>query len=124
MSTVIRIDRFRQGKQSQYMKRYRSRLDAFIRNRIPLDWASDMLRYAEEFQRTCGQGQDADLVWDYVELREQLLSFVTEQVAKDIYNELKDQFWFDERWVTLESVSERCLSFMIIGDAGGIATGY
>lgn len=121
MSVVIKLDRFRQSKQSQYMKRYRSRLDAFIRSRIPLDWAGNMLHLAEEFQRQCERRQD--LVWDYVELRELMLHFVTEHVAKEIYAELKTQFWYDERWVTLESVSERCLSFMIIGEAG-IAKAY
>lgn len=121
MADVIKLDRFKQAKQSQYMKRYRTRLDAFIRSRIPMDWAGDMLRLAEEFQRKCEDRQD--MIWDYVELRELMLMFVTENVAKDIFADLEKQFWFDPRWITLDAVSERCLSFMIIGEAGA-ATGF
>ncbi|MCX6117028.1 MAG: hypothetical protein NT027_05780 [Proteobacteria bacterium] len=120
-SSVIKLDGFRHAKQSQYMKRYRARLDAFIRSRIPMNWAGDMLRLADEFQRKCQDRKD--MVWDYVELRELMLEFVTEQVARDIFTELEKQFWFDPRWVTLDSVSERCLSFMIIGESGA-ATGF
>ena len=121
MSTIIKLESFRQSKQSQYMKKYRPRLDAFIRARIPMDWAGELLRLTSDFQRECGQHQD--LTWDYVELRELMLHFVTEHVAIDLYNDLKTQFWFDERWVTLEAVSERCLSFMIIGKSVA-ATGF
>ena len=111
---VIKLDGFRQSKQSSYMKRYRHRLDSFIRSRIPLDFASDLLRMAEECQlRYAGQN---DMVWDYIELRELILHFVTEHVAKDLYAELEKQFWFNPRWVSLEAVSERCLSFMILGN--------
>ncbi len=122
MSGIIKLDGFRHAKQSQYMKRYRARLDAFIRSRIPMHWAGDMLRLAEEFQRKCEDRKD--MVWDYVELRELMLHFVTEQIATDIYKELENQFWFDQRWITLDAVSERCLSFMIIGETNGAATGF
>lgn len=112
---VIKLDRFRQSKQSTYMKRYRHRLDSFVRSRIPLDLASDLLRMAEEYQiKYAGQH---DMVWDYVELRELILHFVTEHIAKDVYKELEGQFWFNPRWVSLEAVSERCLSFMILGES-------
>lgn len=112
---VIKLDRFRQSKQSSYMKRYRHRLDSFIRSRIPMDWASDLLRMAEEYQLK--YSDQSDMVWDYVEVRELMLHFVTEHVATDLYAELEKQFWFDARWITLDAVSERCLSFMIIGES-------
>jgi hypothetical protein len=113
MSKIIKMEQVRQTKQSQYLKKNRARLDAFIRSRIPLNWGGDILKMAAEHHgRT-----DADLVWDYVEVREILLEVVTEQIAKDLFEELEKQYWFDERWITLDAVSERCLSLMIIGEA-------
>jgi hypothetical protein len=115
------LDHYKQAKQSQYIKRHRNRLDAFIRARIPRDWSHELLRLTSEFQRQCEN--DQELVWDYVEFRELVLLYVTEHVAKDIFAELKEQFWFDERWLTLDAIGERCLSFMIIGEKGA-ATGF
>lgn len=120
IAPVIKLDRFRQTKQSTYTKRYRHRLDSFIRSRIPLDWASDLLRMAETYQLKYADSKD--MVWDYVEVREQILHFVTEHVAKDLYAELEKQFWFDPRWITLEAVSERCLSFMILGTSAAASS--
>ena len=115
MSTVIKLDRFKQEKQTHYMKRYRSRLDNFIRCRLPIDFGSELLKLAEDYQhRYAGE---PGMVWDYVELRELMLEFVTEHVAKEIYQELESQFWFDSRWITLDSVGERCLSYMILGQS-------
>ena len=119
-ANVIKIDRFRQSKQSTYMKRYRHRLDSFVRSRIPLDWASDLLRMAEEYQLKYSDRKD--MVWDYVEVREHILHFVTEHVATELYAELEKQFWFDPRWITLEAVSERCLSFMILGNSAAASS--
>ena len=115
MSTVIKLDRFRQEKQTQYMKRYRTRLDNFIRSRLPVDFGSEIIKMAEDYQHR--YSDDPSMVWDYVELRELMLEFVTEQVAKDIYAEVEQQFWFDSRWINLESVGERCLSYMILGQS-------
>jgi hypothetical protein len=119
---VIKLDGFRQAKQKNYLGRYRTRLDAFIRARVPLDWAQDMMRLAESYQHNC-RGQD-EIVWDYVELRDMLLQLVTEEIAKELYVELQKQFWFDPRWVTLDAVAERCLSHMILGDAWAATSQY
>jgi len=111
---VIHLDRFRQGKQSHFMRRNRSRLDTFIRNRIPSDAANYIVSMVEDVQRQVHSETDA--VWDYVELRELMLNVVTEEIAKEIFTDLQQEFWFDARWISLDMVSERCLSFMIIGE--------
>jgi hypothetical protein len=95
------------------MKRYRSRLDHFIRSRVPADAGGDILRLAE--QQNTAAAANPDLVWDYVEMRETMLDFVATHVADEIFEELQRQFWFDDRFVTKEMVAERCLTFMILG---------
>ena len=95
------------------MMRYRSRLDNFIRSQVPAETLSDLLRMAERSQ-IMAQG-DPELIWDYVEMRDVMLEFVTAYIASDIFEELKQQFWFDETFVSKDMVAERCLSFMILG---------
>jgi hypothetical protein len=95
------------------MKRCRSRLDHFIRSRVPVDAGGDILRLAEQQNTTASA--HPDLVWDYVEMRETMLDFVAVHVAEEIYEELQRQFWFDERYVSKEMVAERCLTYMILG---------
>ncbi len=97
------------------MSRCRSRLDNFIKSRVPLESLSDILRMAERSQMTAPL--NPDLVWDYVEMRDVMLDFVTTNIATDIYEELKLQFWFDETFVSKDMVAERCLSHMILGSA-------
>ncbi len=97
------------------MSRCRSRLDNFIKSRVPLESLSDILRMAERSQMTAPL--NPDMVWDYVEMRDVMLEFVSTHIASDIYNELKDQFWFDETFVSKDMVAERCLSCMILGSA-------
>lgn len=111
--SVIRLDTVRRTKQCQYMRRYRSRLDNFIRSKVPSETLSDLLRMAERSQ-IMAQG-DPELIWDYVEMRDVMLEFVTAYIASDIFEELKQQFWFDETFVSKDMVAERCLSFMILG---------
>jgi hypothetical protein len=113
--SIIRLDMVRQSKQRQYMSRCRSRLDNFIKSRVPLESLSDILRMAERSQMTAPL--NPDMVWDYVEMRDVMLEFVSTHIASDIYNELKDQFWFDETFVSKDMVAERCLSCMILGSA-------
>jgi hypothetical protein len=95
------------------MRRHRSRLDQFIRARIPSDAGGDILRLAEQQFHTAAA--NPDLMWDYVEMRETMLEFVAEHVAKDIFDDLSDQFWFDPRYITKDMVAERCLTYMILG---------
>lgn len=111
--SIIRLDTFKQKQQRNYMKRYRSRLDLFIRARVPSDSGADILRLAE--QHHLSNSERPDLVWDYVEMRETMLEFVATSVADEIYEELQKQFWFDEKIVSKDMVAERCLSFMILG---------
>jgi hypothetical protein len=113
--SVIQLSAFKQSKQKQYMKRYRSRLDHFVKCRVQSDSSGDILRLAEHQQML--HSSQPDIVWDYVEMREHMLDFVSDHIAEDIYQELKAQFWFDETYVTKEMVAERCLSYMILGPA-------
>jgi hypothetical protein len=50
-----------------------------------------------------------------IAMRDVMLEFVTAYIASDIFEELKQQFWFDETFVSKDMVAERCLSFMILG---------
>lgn len=111
--SVIHLDNFRQSKQRQYMRRYRSRLEQFIRARVQLDSSGDLLRIAEYEHHK--RSSRPELVWDYVEMRDVMLEFVSTHVATEIYDELRKQFWFDESIISKDMVAERCLSLMILG---------
>jgi hypothetical protein len=111
--SVIHLDNFRQSKQRQYMRRYRSRLEQFIRARVQIDSSGDLLRIAE--YEHLKRSSRPELVWDYVEMRDVMLEFVSTHVATEIYDELRKQFWFDESIISKDMVAERCLSLMILG---------
>jgi hypothetical protein len=111
--SVIHLDNFRQSKQRQYMRRYRSRLEQFIRARVQVDSSGDLLRIAEYEHHK--RSSRPELVWDYVEMRDVMLEFVSTHVATEIYDELRKQFWFDESIISKDMVAERCLSLMILG---------
>lgn len=116
---VIHLDNFKQAKQRKYMKRYRSRLDQFIRARVQLDSRGDLLRLAE--YEHVKRSSRPELIWDYVEMRDVMLEFVSTHVAAEIYDELRRQFWFDESVVSRDMVAERCLSLMILGPGAMVA---
>jgi hypothetical protein len=111
--SVIHLDNFRQSKQRQYMRRYRNRLEQFIRARVQVDSSGDLLRIAEYEHHK--RSSRPELVWDYVEMRDVMLEFVSTHVATEIYDELRKQFWFDESIISKDMVAERCLSLMILG---------
>lgn len=111
--SVIHLDNFRQSKQRQYMRRYRSRLEQFIRARVQVDSSGDLLRIAEYEHHK--RSSRPELVWDYVEMRDVMLEFVSTHIATEIYDELRKQFWFDESIISKDMVAERCLSLMILG---------
>lgn len=113
--SIVRLDLYKQKQHRAYMKRYRSRIDLFIKAHIPIDASGDILRFAELYHRS--SAARPELVWDYVEMRETMIDFISAQVASEIYEELQKQFWFDERFVTKDMVAERCLTFMILGSA-------
>ncbi len=110
---IIRLDTVRQSKQRQYMRRCRSRLDTFVKSRVPLESLADILRMAE--RRQIMAPLNPEMVWDYVEMRDVMLEFVSTHIASEIYDELREQFWFDETFVSKDMVAELCLSFMILG---------
>jgi len=95
------------------MRRYRSRLEQFIRARVQVDSSGDLLRIAE--YEHLKRSSRPELVWDYVEMRDVMLEFVSTHVATEIYDELRKQFWFDESIISKDMVAERCLSLMILG---------
>jgi hypothetical protein len=111
--SIIHLDNFKQAKQRSFMKRYRSRLDQFIRARVQLDSRGDLLRIAE--YEHVKRSARPELIWDYVEMRDVMLDFVSTHVASEIYEELRKQFWFDDSVVSRDMVAERCLSLMILG---------
>lgn len=111
--SVIQLENFRQSKQRQYMRRYRSRLEQFIRARVQVDSSGDLLRIAEYEHHK--RSTRPELVWDYVEMRDVMLEFVSTHVATEVYEELRKQFWFDESIISKDMVAERCLSLMILG---------
>ena len=113
--SIIQLETFKQTKQRQYMKRYRSRLDQFIQLRVPMDSSGEILRLAEH--QHVKSSARPELIWDYVEMRDVMLEFVATHVADEIYEELRRQFWFDESVITKDMVAERCLSCMILGPA-------
>jgi hypothetical protein len=113
-TNIIQMSGFKSQKQRQFYKKYRTRMDSFIRSRIPQDWASELLQHIEAYQHN---HSDLETVWDYSDARDVLLEFVSDEVAKDVYDSLKEQYWFDHKLVPLEAVAERCLSFMILGPA-------
>jgi len=110
---IIYLDNFKQQKQRNYMRRYRSRLDQFIGARVQVDLRGDLLRIAE--CEHIKRSSRPELVWDYVEMRDVMLEVVGSQIASEIYEELTNQFWFDESIISKEMVAERCLSLMILG---------
>ena len=116
--SVIQMEIFKQNRQRHYMKRYRSRLDHFIKIRVPLDSGGNILRMAEELVTLSPR---PDLVWDYVEMREIMLDLVATHVAAEIFEELQNQFWFDDAFISKDMVAERCLTFMILGPAAAAA---
>lgn len=111
--TIVHLENFKQARQRNFMKRYRTRLDEFIRARVQLDSSGDLLRIAE--YEHAKRSTRPDLVWDYVEMRDVMLEFVSTHVAYEIYEELRKQFWFDDTVISRDMVAERCLSLMILG---------
>ena len=116
--SIIQLELFKQSKQRQYMKRYRNRLDHFIKVRVPLGSGENILRMAEEHVTLSSR---PDLVWDYVEMRDVMLDLVATHIATEIFDELQKQFWFDDTYIKKDMVAERCLSFMILGPAAALA---
>jgi hypothetical protein len=110
---VMKLQDYRKGRKRQYLSKYSRHIDRIVSSMLPAGSTSDLLDLFHQYQRIQGH----DLAWDYSEFREVLAESISETIAREIFSRMKDEYWFDQRFITLDFVTERCLSVLILGPA-------
>jgi len=113
MGNVIQLNQVRKAKKADFLKKHRQRIDAFIHSFLEKNVAFDFNQIAASYQDV--QAANFSESWDYQDFRELLRDAIWGQISVTIMEEMKKQHWFDPRYCSAETVSEKCLSFLILG---------
>jgi len=110
---VVDLRKYRHRQRKTWLAKYGVRLDRFVANFIALHFHDDFARVSAIYQTQCRE--EAQLCWDYHDLRETLEEAIATTFGDQIYGELQRQFWFDERIVSRDEVMERVTSSFVLG---------
>ncbi len=113
MGKVIQLDRFKGLKRREYLKRYNTQIAKFVDF-----FLTQNLRVSFEalsYQYISIQQQEQVAAWDFVDFRDSLRDGFHEVFGRQILDECKSQYWYDERFITADELVDLCVSQVILG---------
>ncbi len=113
--TVASIADYKRRKRRHYLDRYEQRLDRFIADFLDDHVTIDFRQVAEQY--LAQQADQNALAWDYQDLRDIVRTALSDSIGVELLAQLRQTSWYDDRWVTLDEVIDRCFSAYILGDS-------
>ena len=56
-----------------------------------------------------------EMAWDYQDFREELKDAVRQVFGDQLWDEVRNLYWFDPQWITRDELIELCISYFILG---------
>ena len=111
---VTNLSDYRSQKRRRYLRGAMRHLDKFIKNFID---ANFMVSYGMIEQYFLWEsGNKLERIWDYQELRDRLKSGIHKIYGEKLWSMIREQPWFDTRWISYDQVLEHCVSLFILED--------
>ena len=122
MSNVVCLRSYRSKNRKDYLAKHGARIDRFIAEFVQKHLAMDFRNLAALYQD--GKWECSEAAWDYIDFREILREAIEQALSQSLLDELRLQPWFDDRYISYDSVMERCVSTYIIDQCEYAITGF
>jgi hypothetical protein len=113
MGKVIKLNDYKKGRRRDYLDLYQKRLDGFIHRFVENNFLFDFRQIASNYV-SC-QAANNEESWDYQDLRELLREAIHESLSQRLLEELKKLSWFDSKFCSIDELTERCVSYVVLG---------
>lgn len=115
MAKVLDLNSYRRDKRRDYRAKYEARVEKFIAQFVNSRLFLDFIQLAHSY---ISQHMDHRMQsWDYLTLRETLQEAMGATIAAELMQQLRMQYWYDEKWMSQDEVIDRTLSAFVLGTA-------
>ena len=113
MAQVINLNRARRERHKGWWDAHGAKVDAIIHKNVA---SLDEFRIHELSATYHGSQVTAPAhSWDYIDFRSILLRFLlSSEIIEKIMIDLKNQRWFDAKWLSKDRLLDRCLSVWVL----------
>jgi hypothetical protein len=115
MGKVIKLSDYKKGRRKDYLDQYQKRLDGFIHRFVETNFLFDFHEIASNY--VSYQAANNEETWDYQDLRELLREAIHESLSQRLLDELKKLSWFDSKFCSIDELTDRCVSYVVLGQA-------
>lgn len=112
MKNVIVLQEYKKTRRKSFLVKHKRQLERFISKFIDQNLDMDLLR--STYENVAHNFYYQENSWDYVEFREILADSIDRTIGLELYQNLKQQSWFDATLITRDEIVERCLSDYIL----------
>lgn len=111
MGQLIHLERYKGQKRKDYLKRYDAQIKKFVSTFLDqhLSFSYEELSYYFIAQQQQAQS------WDYVDFRDSLRDGFHEAFSRQLIKACREQYWFDEKFISEDELVEHCVSQLILG---------
>lgn len=115
MAKVISLKNYRKDKRRDYRSKYEGRVEKFIAQFVNSRLFQEFIHLAHSYiSKHMDHQMDS---WDYVSLRTTLQEAMAATIAAELMQQLRLQYWYDEKWMSQDEIIERTLSAFVLGTA-------
>ena len=114
MSKVAEISKYRASRRNEFLAQYGQKLESLIRSHLRQNFPLDIRQLQSMYCRY--QAANSQTHWEIMDLREILHNYVSSNIIQDIMPKLRRLHWFDTSVWTIEELTERCVSILILED--------
>jgi hypothetical protein len=112
---VICLGAYRNKARRKYYHQHRARMEAFIEHFICQNVTTEFYQFLETYLNY--QVSNDEKSWDYQDLREMVKDALIEFFATILKQEIRKERWYDPKFLSIEELAERCVTFMILGQS-------
>ncbi len=110
---IVDLKEFKKQQKKDYLNEVEAKLDKFINAFIDEQFKFDFIEIYENYKTM--QIEQCKLSWDYIDLRDVVSEAIEKVYGEALYEELKNQHWFDSSIIKKDYILDRCVSFFILG---------
>lgn len=111
MGNVVSLRNYKKNLKVEWFKKNAHHLDAYLNTFMINHLAVSFRQVSSSYQNILADNYEA--AWDYIDLRDHLYDIIEAAMNDYIFNDLKQLWWFDNKLISKEDITEYSLRLYI-----------
>lgn len=113
MGELINLKGYRTQKKRSYNKKYELHISKFVSRFIDRHVLSDLETLQNAY--LAGRSSEQAQAWDYYDFREALREAIDLVYGQQLWDECRQNYWCDARYLSRDELLERFVSQIVLG---------